>query len=524
MVEPPGDRNLLRIAPDIRSKALILRGRQSLLASGGLMVVAGIWSTLIALVTVPIMVHGLGFTSYGIYNVAFSVVALGSYLDLGLGWTTAKFVAEADATMSPRRTGTAVAASAMYHLAVGLVFAVAIIVTADWVSVAVLRMPVDHADTASAVLRITVLSFVASSVAGVFVSVLRGLRRFAIATLISTGAMTISVIGAAAAAWLGLGVVVASIAQLLGAVCGLLAGLVACCGLLKASEWGVGLWQQLRVMLSFSIWNYATRLIQMLALQADKILIARWMGPAILAFYAVPFNFAQRVNFLAGPAVTAIYPVAAIGRLDHDVFVRQYLAASRFLHMVTAGLAVAVLVWGDRFLAAWVGSEMAEYGTFFLRAFTIGFWVVSVGSFDGSCIEGWNKPRLTFAISAFAGGIGLTIAAAMWVPLGPAKAIALAVSTYFVIAGLGQMLIWYRMSRYPVMFMLWRVALPIVEMGLLGAVASTLLRPAIEGRVAPIATLVCLVVALTAYGFFRAFSWVELRTLAERIVTTLRAR
>jgi O-antigen/teichoic acid export membrane protein len=113
-------------------------------------------------------------------------------------------------------------------------------------------------------------------------------------------------------------------------------------------------------MLGFSIWNYASRLIQMFVLQADKIAIARWGGPVVLAFYSVPFNFAQRVNVLAGPAVTAIYPIAVVGRHDRESFMQQYLAASRLLHVATAALAISVLVWGDRFLGAWVGGNGAR--------------------------------------------------------------------------------------------------------------------------------------------------------------------
>jgi O-antigen/teichoic acid export membrane protein len=469
------------------------------------------------------MVHGLGLTSYGIYSVAFSVTALGSYLDLGLGWTTSKFVAEGDAMNSQSQIGTAVAASATYHLVVGLVFAVVVIASASWISVALLRMAEGHAEVATAVIRITAVSFVASSLNGVFVSVLRGLRRFAAATLIATGATTISVVGAAAAAWLGFGVVAAASAQLIGAVCGLLAGLIACYGILKASERGRPLWQQLRAMLGFSIWNYATRLIQMLAAQVDKILIARWMGPGVLTFYNVPFNFAQRVNFLAGPAVTAIYPVAAFGQLDRKAFIKQYLAASRLLHMMTGAVAIAVLVWGDRFLAAWVGTEMAEQGTFFLRVLTIGFWIVSVGSFDGGCVEGWNKPRLTLAISAVAGTVGLAMVAAMRGPMGSAKAIALGVASYFVVAGLGQMLIWYRMSRYSATFVLRRVGLPVAEMCLLGTVVSILLRRVVQGRAVTIAALFAMIASLAVYGIVRAFSAAELRVLAERVTAPFTA-
>src|SRR5208282_4944707 len=51
----------------------------------------------------------------------------------------------------------------------------------------------------------------------------------------------------------------------------------------------------------------------------------------------------------------------------------------------TGAAAIAALLWADRFLGAWVGPEMAHQGTFFLRVFAIGFWLVSVGSVDGGC-------------------------------------------------------------------------------------------------------------------------------------------
>ncbi|MEP6914388.1 MAG: oligosaccharide flippase family protein [Acidobacteriota bacterium] len=495
-------------------------GRQSLLASGGLSLAASVWSTAVALVTVPVMVHGLGLTSYGIYSVAFSVAALGSYLDLGLGWTTAKFVAEADATTSRTPAGTAMAASAIYQLSLGIVFAAVVIIAASPICVVILHLPSNELGTASAVLRLTAVSFVASSQLGVFVSTLRGLRRFSAATLIATASTTISAIGAAGAASMGLGIVAAAVAQLFGVACGVVAGVAACYTLLRAADYGQGLWRQLRAMLGFSIWNYASRLIQMFVLQADKIVIARWGGPAVLAFYSVPFNFAQRVNVLAGPAVTAIYPIAVVGRLDRESFMRQYLAASRLIHVATAALAIAVLVWGDRFLAAWVGPEMASRGTLFLRALTVGFWAVSVGSFDGGCIEGWNKPQLIFALSAGAAVVGLAIVAtAMWAWQRPDAAVALGVAGYFVAVGIGQMVVWYRISRYPLSFMFRRVALPVAEMGLLGVIASIGLRRAIEGRVMSIVTLFCLMAGLAAYGVPRAMSRAELRTLAGRVLS-----
>jgi O-antigen/teichoic acid export membrane protein len=494
--------------------------RQSLFASGGLTLAAAIWTTLLSFLSVPVMLHGLGVTAYGIYSVAFSVAALGSYLDLGLGWTTTKFVAEAD-VVARAKLATIVTASALYHLALGMVFAGVVLTTTSMIAVRVLQLPADQVAAASTVLQIAAVSFVASSVMSVFVSALRGLRRFAAATIIATAATTLSVGGAAAMAALGQGLTAAALAQLGGAVIGMIATAVACSRLITLSSPG-GLWHELRGMLGFSIWSYGTRLMQLLTQQADKILVARWLGPAALTFYSVPFNFAQRVGVFGGPAVTAIYPVAAAGQHDRGAFIQQYLQASRLLHVTTAALALALLFWGDRFLDAWIGAEMAARGGFTLRVLVFGFWLLSVGSFDGGCIEGWNRPHLTFMISLAGILTGLAVAAAANVMLADvAAAVALGVSTYAVVAGAGQMIVWQRLSHYPPVFLLRRVLLPVVEMSALAALATFSLRPMITGRTASIVTLVALMAALAAYGVWRTLSGEELRTLGGRLVSPL---
>jgi O-antigen/teichoic acid export membrane protein len=504
-----------------RSTSALIKGllgaKQSLLGSMGLSFAASIWATLLALVTVPLMVNGLGLAEYGVYSVCFYLVSLGSYLDLGLGWSVAKFIAEADTARDPSRVGAILAASAGYQLAISLSFAIVVVIAAPWISQAILSMPDNAMRETAVVLRITSISFVASSLAGVMIGGLRGLRRFAMATSVASSSSTISVVGAAAAAHFGLGVVATAVAQLIGVLIGLVASCVVCRHFLRHAQDRNMIRRELRAMLSFSLWSYITRLFQMLALSADKIVLTRWAGPAALAFYAVPFNLSQRVNFLAGPAVTSIFPMAAVGRSEPEAFIRQYLSASRLVHAVTAAVAVSLIAWGPTFLGAWIGPEMQSNGQFFLCAFAVGFWIVSVGSFDGGCIEGWSRPRLTCAISALAVALALVTLGVAWTALGAPKALALSVAMYFSIAGIGQAVAWYLLSRYPLRPQLRRVLLPITEMAILGGLAAFALRGIVHGRVAIIVTLFVMIGALAGYGIFRAFSSAELRALAGRV-------
>ena len=98
-------------------------------------------------------------------------------------------------------------------------------------------------------------------------------------------------------------------------------------------------------------------------------------------------------------------------------------------------------------------------------------------------------------------------------------AVALGVAGYFVTIGIGQMVAWYRMSRYPLRFMLMRVAFPVAEMSVLGVIASIALRRVVDGRVTSIVTLFGLAGVLAVYGVGRAFSLAELRALAARVMS-----
>jgi hypothetical protein len=88
-------------------------------------------------------------------------------------------------------------------------------------------------------------------------------------------------------------------------------------------------------MLSFSLWRFLSRLVQVAMLQGDKVIVARVGGAAGLASYIVPFGAAQRLNLLGSAAVTAVYPVAAGRSQSRSEFLESYFRAARVVHLFT---------------------------------------------------------------------------------------------------------------------------------------------------------------------------------------------
>jgi len=500
-----------------------LWGRQSLLGSGVISTASAAWSVLLALVTTPLLINGLGLSAFGVYSLAFSVVGLGAYLDLGLGWTSSKFVAEADARGDAALVATTIRASLLYHVFIGGLVLLAAIPAARWIAETVLRFTGEDAADMQALLAIAAVSFVASSVSGVFVSALRGVGRFAVATVVATCSMSLSVGLAAAAAAFGLGPRPAAIGQLAGVLIGLAGAYLACHRLMLPTTRGAAV-RQMRRMMSFSLWNFGNRLCQAMVFHVDKIVVGRLAGAGALPFYVVPMSLAQRVNFFGGPAVTAIYPAAAAGQFHRDAFLVRYSLASRIVHVLTAAVASVLIFSGDRFLAAWVNPQMGISGGPFLVLFAIGYWLLAVGSFDGACVEGWNRPQWTAGAVFSSLIIGTLVTIALIPQRGSAEAVAIGVTVWLAGTGVGQMIAWYALARYDVRRFLLRTVLPVTEILVLAALLGRFLLPSVSARLFVMMAVPLMMAVLAAYGVLRVLTHEERRGLLARVLGWFAAR
>ncbi len=467
------------------------------------------------------MVHSLGLKSYGVYTLAFTIACSGYFLDLGLGWTTSKFMAEADAQADQVLLSATMKATLVYQVAIGLVFLAVIFPLAAWIARSVLNFSGDDIQQTTVLVRIAAVAFSLSNISNTLVSALRGTRQFASATVVSAAGATVSIGGAALAAWFGMGILAAATAQLSGVVAGLSLGIWVCKGYFSPHVGLGAIRRRFRAMLGFSFWSYLNRITQILVLQADKVLVGRFGGAVFLPYYTVPFNVAHRLNFLAGPAVTAIFPAAAAGQLDRESFMKQYFSGARLVHVMTGAAALAVLYWGGRFMTAWVGEDMARNGFFYLRVFTVGYWLLSVGSFDAACAEGWNRPRTMLAV-VFGGTLaGIFIVILAWSALGPMRAIASAVGTWLSFLGIGSMVVWQRIARYPMKYYFRRIIFPVGEMSLLG-LGLTIIFGKIQGtRLLDIAILALLAILLAGYGFLRSFPRDERQAIISRLFSPI---
>jgi O-antigen/teichoic acid export membrane protein len=255
------------------------RASPSMLRSALSSVAVSVLGVAVGFVSVPVMLSGLGYTDYGAYSIAFTVAGYGAFLDLGFGWAGMRFVAEAHARQDREAVVGVLWALVLYQAAIGGAVLVLLVVAADRLGHWLVAGPGADAARIAAVLPIAGVWFAISGLNGIFLAMLRGVGRYGAAAVVAGTMVLLGVGGGALLVGQGHGLRAAALCQVGGALAAAGVAVVALRDLLGARLHGPAASAgQLRRMVSFSLWSFLSRLVQVAIPQGDKVIVARVSG------------------------------------------------------------------------------------------------------------------------------------------------------------------------------------------------------------------------------------------------------
>ncbi len=373
---------------------------------------------LVALGTVPWLIHGLGLEGFGIVTLITSIVGYFGILDINLSAGAIKYLAEHQATGDQRRFAQTFWFGLLFHAALGLVGGLLLaglagVILERFFSVS----PALRADAQTA-LQLAAAGFALSQLLGYLLAVPQALQRY---DLSARGEATF------------------------GILVNILSAIVACSGggitgvvLARVSVSGVNVlwmgWQlrrmqaQMNIPLSpalpsrevcatlmrFSAHSYLSRLAAMLHQHADKLIIGALAGPVALAFYTVPVQLAGRILGLTYRLGSVIYPrvseLAATGQQSQ--LQSLYLDATRLLTYLNFAVLAVIALAGAAFLERWVGAEFVAAGYPVLLLVTLALLADSLTTLPSLVNDGLGHPQVSGRFALARGLVGVPLVCA----------------------------------------------------------------------------------------------------------------
>lgn len=366
---------------------------------------------LVALATVPLMIHGLGLEGFGVVTLITSVVGYFGVLDANLSAGSIKFLAEHHARQDSRRFAETFWFGAGFYSLLGLVGGLLLLIFAEALVDKVFKVsPVLRADALLG-LHIAAFGFALLQIQNYLLVVPQALQRFDRS--------------AGGEAFFGVVVNLASAVVALqgGGVSGVLGARVLVS--VVNSVWLVWLMRQLAIPLqpslpsrevalalaNFSAHSWLSRTASMLHQYADKLIVGALAGPVALAIYTVPSQLATRILGLTYRLSAVIYPrvsaLAATGE-QHQLRV-LYLDANRILTYLNCAVLGMIAITGEHFLSEWVGPEFVALGYPVLLLVTLGLLIDSLTTLPSLVNDGLGHPKISGRFAIARGLLGVAM-------------------------------------------------------------------------------------------------------------------
>lgn len=342
-----------------------------------------------ALATIPVMVISLGTDLYGLYIICTSLIGFMTLVDLGIGQTVIKYVAEYEATDKRAKVQPVLNVALLIYLVIGLLSAVLLFVFSSNVAAA-LYTDVQKQVLAQQVLQITALPLFFSYMNQFFLNVCKAYHRFDLPAIVHNAGNLGGIVLATVLLLLGYGLQEVLWGYVLVQGLALTAGYNICRHVLPASvHLKLAFDKQIfDEIVSFSFYTFIGNFVSSVAARADKLVIGMILGTEAVTYYQIPFTIAQMANGIIHTLVNIAFPrfseMSVTG--NKQGLLSLYRKVGHIMSLISTVIAVLLITVGGSFLALWISPEFAQQATltlqiialyFFLHSNTVtGYWVL----------------------------------------------------------------------------------------------------------------------------------------------------
>ncbi len=379
------------------------------------------WPAVITIITVPIILHGIGSEAYGIFGL---VSILGGYFSIVSAPVTLgneRFLAEAVGRNDwnlVRRT---------FHLGnliVMLLVGVAsflIFTSSQYLSDKLFNVPVNLREICAHALQIVSFTLFFNALFTAFSSILISTRRFYLLNLVMVISNTLGAAMIIVAVKFGLGLLELVQIQLLVSMATALSIIVVAISILKSlpnQGSSAESWQIIaKRILNFSWKMFFGHAASTVAHIIDRTFLSIFLSTASLAFYVVPAKITEYIPGFMYQCTRALFPISSeIVGLGHGEKLRVLYNRAQLLLLWLTGLGASVLMAVSYdLLDLWVGREFADSSWLILVILAAANLFRAPGSVAYQISNGMGRSDIYLWISLL-GAVATTLPVVLLVP------------------------------------------------------------------------------------------------------------
>ena len=390
-----GRAGVTRTRAGLRSDLLTAgRRRPNTVGNAAISLAGAIVPALVALVTIPGLVHSLGAELFGLLSFIWIVFGTFAVLDFGTGRATTKYVAELIAGERVAAIPGLFWSASAINLAVGLLCGAVLFSAAPWLTDHVVKVPAALRPTAVTALRITAFALPWVVLGGVFRSALEGFQRFDLSNAVQLPVSALNYLAPLVVARAG-----GSLPWVVAAVCVTRASAVPLLFLLARRQ--VPMLGRPRVergqlgrLLRFGSWLTVSNVVGPVLLSLDRLLVGSVLGAGALGLYAPVYELVTRLSLIPGSVMAALFPAfSTLTNRDPGEIRRAMRRSQRLLALLMLPVMILGVSFAPIILRLWLGDMHTAASVTAMQLLLVGLIVLSVGAVPFTLVQALGKPK-----------------------------------------------------------------------------------------------------------------------------------
>ena len=366
-------------------------------------------------IVVPILVLHLGDVNYGTYTIAISFAGVMGFLELGLTSAATKFIAEVDIRSDENKLEKIIANNLTIFVGLGLLIVFICFQFGDRLALLLFK---DSSLSAQQLKYLVIWMGVVLSltlIKNAFASVLMGLHRYDLYNGIQIGyAIALAAVQAALVLWNG-----QVVSLLAGNALVILTSLAAFALVIHRLIPGIHFMRRpdgvfLRTLFAFGMYMMVINLAGTLLFNVDKVIVGQVLGPASVAYYAIPSQITLKIHNGLAVFVSFLFPMASEIQSSGDKATLKniFMQGMRFILLFDGAVMVFLAVFSQKILALWIDENFAFQSAPLLVITAIGYILYSLSIIPYHILLGIGKPRVLAVLNTLVTGaviLGLTL-------------------------------------------------------------------------------------------------------------------
>lgn len=352
---------------------------------------------LVALLTVPLLVRGLGTDRFGALALIWVTINYFNLLDLGLGRALVKLVADRLGGKERHEIAGLAGTALLLMAGLGVVGAIVLGVGAPWLVARVLHVPAGLAREMERSFLLIALSLPLVLTASGLRGMLEAYQRFDLVNAVRIPLTLFTFVGPVLVLPFSRSLVAVAVILVAARVIAWAAQLALCLRYIPDLSRGFSVrLSGARPLLRFAGWLGVSNVIGPLLLYIDRFFLAAMVSVAAVAYYTTPFEVVTQLWFVPRAVVEVLFPalgvllVAEPGRAGR-LYGRAMLATVAIL----LPICLLILLFARPGLALWLGPDFAANSTLVAQILAIGLLVNSIGLVATAVIQAADRPDLT---------------------------------------------------------------------------------------------------------------------------------